>query len=418
MVLNNLRIVVVLSLILIVHSRIRFKTKTCKQKREVTVVYDAPSKDQRKQELSFFMVKVEYQRFIKTLRKYENEFCLKLSCVDVKFTSNRKWDKFMDFVKINDVQSKYIGDNYSDEFKDILQTFAIEDEGKKRRTLVFFSNRLLKQDIVDILYRIQTERNVIVILVSMFADIFTLKQFPRHLKFIAFYQVHKQLVDVIKNPNFNRFDFDKNLPSFKDRSCLENVNIILLISKHDSVMMLFTTMIINAISNYIRETLPNIQALVDTTTQDKRDNVDALSFITIYKLDFQNTTFSQINETGVLRGSRKNIFIEVDDQNVYARDDYSFNYKDNYQYKNNLGIFNMIKLLTDQSVFELYIIGFNQVFTFQRIVLDDLALLMISPQSRLLPPHVQSFHRMDTRNADVEHYMRSIVDVLSEEGCK
>jgi len=68
----------------------------------------------------------------------------------------------------------------------------------------------------EILYNLQMEKNVDVVIVTMHSyTINYLKQFPRHLKFTVSSDSEsilnsKNLLDVIKNPQFDRFEFEKN----------------------------------------------------------------------------------------------------------------------------------------------------------------------------------------------------------------
>jgi len=146
----KLHFVVVLCSILIVRGRIRSKMKTCEQKREVTVLFDALAKMDDGGFLEISTVEEERSNVIKTLRRHENKACFKLSIVNVRLSSpiKKNDNKFGD----GDSQTSYIDDNYNDDFKEILQNYEIEQSDSKRRTLVFFSNRLLKQDVIDILY--------------------------------------------------------------------------------------------------------------------------------------------------------------------------------------------------------------------------------------------------------------------------
>jgi len=97
--------------------------------------------------------------------------------------------------------------------KEYLQLFA--EKSTARRTLVLFYYFVGMED-REILYNLQMEKNVDVVIVTMHSyTIDYLKQFPRHLKFTVSSDSEsilnsKNLLDVIKNPQFDRFEFEKN----------------------------------------------------------------------------------------------------------------------------------------------------------------------------------------------------------------
>lgn len=199
---------------------------------------------------------------------------------------------------------------YHTQLKEFLQIYEIQKE--KKRTLVFFIERVLTKDIVDILYRLQNVKKVVVILVSLFQDVFELTQFPRNLKFLSSYGVYELLIDVIKKPTYNRFEFSKNLPSSKDRSCLKNVTVVLVADEGvlygqypEEFVKIFY---LNALINHNFEIL-NVRLLGDsTTTYDKR-----IHFLNKLDVDFRNKTslFDQIKESGVLAGNKTKVFLFI-----------------------------------------------------------------------------------------------------------
>jgi len=199
---------------------------------------------------------------------------------------------------------------------------------------------------------------------------------------MTFYQVHKQLVDVVKNPDYNRFQFDEVLPGYKDRSCLGKVKIILI----DSCKFV-NIMIINAISNYVRETF-NIQALNDFTT------CGDMSYITRYKFDSENPTFAQIKETGVLAGSENNIFISVgvDEKTMKLLEDNS-----------QIGITLSLRGLHEHA-------GSSRTSSTTYSSMEWELSMSFNQNGTFVPLY--------STDADVEGYMKFMADVLVDKGCK
>jgi len=119
-----------------------------------------------------------------------------------------------------------------DKLKEYLEIF---NDGIRwsPQTLVIFDREadIALCDIWDVLYELQTKKCMTVILVTQYTNVFSIKQVPRLLKFSVVSGVHwMKLIDVIKNPHFNRFEFDRNFPGFKDRSCLIQVKLIFIFS--------------------------------------------------------------------------------------------------------------------------------------------------------------------------------------------
>ena len=199
-------------------------------------------------------------------------------------------------------------------FKEFLQLYKIQKK-QKPKTLVVFIGHVLGQDIIDILHELETGQNVVVILVSQYPDIITLSQFPRHRKFLLAENVDELLIEVIKNPNYDRFEFKKFLPDYRDRSCLANVTVVLVVSAYHSasVMQYFwqrnNSLVVNLLSNYNAEIL-NIQTLLDTAYHHDvlQNNIHLFNHFPTYLMNFRAVSFARLTETGVLAGNETKIF--------------------------------------------------------------------------------------------------------------
>jgi len=257
-------VVISFSFISIIHSLMRFKLKNqCESKKEVTLVIDGMYIDN-----------------IKTIVTNLKEACVNIILVRLKpyGVVNVNSLNSIDLSFDHWLSQNVLYDDYH--LKEYLQLFA--EKSSTRRTLIVFS-WFLNDSHLKILYNLQMKKNV-VILVS-YPNILDIKQIPRHLKFVRLsngnynfkgrnYNLNG-LVDVIKNPKYNRFEFEK---SFKNRSCLENVKIVVVSYIHDYI---------SCIKNYNQESL-------DINTQDL--------------IDYENK-FTQLNKTIILKESKRKIFI-------------------------------------------------------------------------------------------------------------
>jgi len=113
-----------------------------------------------------------------------------------------------------------------------------------------------------------------VILVTRYTNVFSIKQVPRLLKFSVVSGVHwMKLIDVINNPHFNRFEFDRNPPGFKDRSCLRQVKLIFIFSNKIAIsnndILWFGVMSVEVIK-YYNEYVLDVHMLADPPKYYKR----------------------------------------------------------------------------------------------------------------------------------------------------
>ena len=234
MMVNKVYYVLILqSMIVVVQSRMRFKIiNRCERKNDVTILlnfhYDLPTRNKRESKAIF---NENHRKIIRTLIKDKDEACLDLSLVTISPVLNKY---SFDIFSGESITRQLKHRSHDTDLKEYLHFFDDTTQSQKKTTLAIFTADPLEQDHLDLLYRLQTEKNVAVIIVSLSADISHLEQFPPHLKFYVFYanyhdQVVKQIVDVIKNPNFDRFQFNKQIPNFRDRSCLQNVKNIILV---------------------------------------------------------------------------------------------------------------------------------------------------------------------------------------------
>jgi len=189
---------------------------------------------------------------------------------------------------------------------EFLQLFLneVKRESTKRKTLVYFRTGDLEQETVDILNQIQKEKNVNVVLVlSSNSNTVSKNGFPRHLTIYHFYPRQnkaylKKLVDLIRNTNFNRFEFDKHLSSVKDRVCLKNIKIIIVALDLNMLEEFVIEFFISTIKDNIDE-IPDIKLLIDSASYFEKD----LHMAYDYELDYRETSFTQINKTVVLKGT-------------------------------------------------------------------------------------------------------------------
>jgi len=193
----------------------------------------------------------------------------------------------------------YNSDSRNVDLKEYLELFADGTQSSRERTLVIFSGKTLEQDNLNILYKLQTENNVAVILVSFFDDISNLKHFSRHLKFYLFFGLYnelviEQLVDVIKNPIYDRNEFDKTLPSLKDRRCSEKVIVIPLLLRQFEISFWNEIMTATLKSKHHMREIPMVQPFI---YWDINNFVDLLN------------KHNQQNESGIKKGFKKIFFL-------------------------------------------------------------------------------------------------------------
>ena len=196
------------------------------------------------------------------------------------------------------------------DLREYLQLFADDTQSLSKRTLVIFSAiKYLKDipDILDILYKLQTENNVVVIIVFYgygYNIINYSQQFvPRHLTFFVYTGfctelIGKQIVDVIKNPNFNRFEFGKSLAGFKDRICWENVKGFL--ASFASIDYLLEKEKVDMAITSVESILPLIY---------RSDGNITLQILTIDGLyDDKISRFIPLHKTDVMKGTERKAF--------------------------------------------------------------------------------------------------------------
>lgn len=295
--------------IMIVQSRIKFKMKSCDHMRDVTILFDPfidVSTPAPVHHYDLYFPMLDVPKIYMLIRK---EACLKNVSL-VSFQPHAVINKLESPGAFLDIKFSHENELHNTHVKEFLQLYEIQEEEEKVRTLVFISKRTVRQDILDILYRLQTERKVVVIFVSMF-DIGSY-QFPRHLKLLISHNPPKQLVDVITNPSFNLLKFNKYLPTSKDRSCLKNVKFILVAEKMRNIQvvaMLNKLRYVNSLSNYSPEIL-NVQVLADS--QDRGDFQMKSVLLSIHRVDFKNLSFAQLNKTGIFKGNERKIFLFLD----------------------------------------------------------------------------------------------------------
>jgi len=195
-------VVILFSSISTIQSLMRFKLKNqCESKMDVTLVfYDLWWG-------YYGRTKVDY---IKTLVTNLKEACVNITLV--------KYVPYYDVVNVIDLSFEHWLSQdiryHNGYLREYLQLFA--EKSTTRRTLVLFSY-FFGMEYTEMVYNFQMEKNVDVII----ARFDTIEQFPRHLKFavtitaagqVTDYGVLnlKNLFDVIKNPKFDRFEFEKN----------------------------------------------------------------------------------------------------------------------------------------------------------------------------------------------------------------
>jgi len=159
---------------------------------------------------------------LKTLFKYDNKECLDLSFVKfspyriINVNNSRRVDTLLGYW----VDKPPLFKKYDEFLYEYLQQFLDKIQSPARRkTLVVFKYSL-SANIKDILGKLR-KKNVDVILVSP-GFIFNLPIIPNHLQLLnrpsssePLNVIYEQLVDVIKKPEFNRFEFNNYLPKSK-----------------------------------------------------------------------------------------------------------------------------------------------------------------------------------------------------------
>ena len=301
--------------ILAIECRVKFKTKACEKLRDVTFLYDCTFIKQVGDEFEIYFIEHWEYLNVGEMTKYGNEECFNVTFVNI--ISNINW-KELDFMNMYN-RWWWNPANRTDphtRLKESLQLYEIET--KTPRTLVFFSGRPLRNDIVDILYRLQDAKNTTVILASFYTDIFQLNQIPRHRRFMRAYS-NKPLIDVIKNPNFDRFEFSNHLPSIKeDRSCLKSLTVILMISINNTNSFNWMqsvarqAIIVNSLNNYNHEI--TVRKVIIMSNSNGESPLYIYSFLNNFQINFTNiSSLDQINETGILSGNNKKIFLFFDD---------------------------------------------------------------------------------------------------------
>jgi len=293
-------VAVILCSVLMVQSRIRFKmTKTCEHKRDVTFILLS----------SIYYSRHEIRPIIQRLLKYKDEACLNLSMVVPNKLEPENVNTLKSFDKLFILLKEEWPNILCRNLKDYLQLFLSDKIHKSPQTLVVFGDTSTHDhcDILDILYELQTGKNVAVILLSEFFGVFHLKQdFSRLLKFSRRDVDHEtKLINVIKNPNFDRFQFQKNLPEFKDRSCLQNAKLILVYSFVESqLLQLFVDYGVEEMKHYNKEAL-DVHLLSDVELKYSLNRHNNLYYISNYG----NMSYTDLMETGLLEGPKQKIFL-------------------------------------------------------------------------------------------------------------
>ena len=141
--------------ILAIECRVKFKTKECEKFRDVTFLYDSTFiKPVIGDEYEVYFIEHRGYLNIGEMTKYGNEECFNATFVNT--ISNINW-KELDFINMYSYNRWWRNQaNRTDphtRLKESLQLYEIET--KTPRTLVFFSGRPLRNDIVNILYRLQ-----------------------------------------------------------------------------------------------------------------------------------------------------------------------------------------------------------------------------------------------------------------------
>jgi len=282
-----------------------FKIKNkCDKKRDITLLFDTNSINLESGGIHLINdgLHMHYQ-IIKQLLIRKEEACLNLALASLSSYPKSRL-KVYNLRSVDTFFNMYHNDLHNVDLKEYLQLYADSTQSPRKRTLVIFNGHTLEQDNLDILNELQTENNITVIFVSLFDDISNLKQFRRHLKFHAYFgyyneQVIKQLVDVIKNPTFDRFEFDKTLPSLKDnKRCSKQVMVIPVLLNGGKLTLEFFIFnaimtVVMRIKHHIRE-IPMVQPLI--------------SWDLNYFVDLFNK-HNQQNESGIKEGFEKKLYL-------------------------------------------------------------------------------------------------------------
>lgn len=294
---NWIKLDVIFCSMILIRCRLRFKMKET-TKRNFTILSCKPSLEKT------FNNALRMRTTVNTFLKDETQLNLHLVTVSpyihVKVDNLQSVDTFLGHLQDS---------NYDDcaDLKEFLQLFG---DGNPQ-TLVFIG-RHIENDIAELFYRLQEEKNVDVIFVSVYTNIFNLKQFPRHLKFSLFTDIYHdqlsmQLKDVIANPNFNRFEFEKHLPGFKDRSCLTNLQIIPVISSQQFMVdVMYSNFVRKAVESikYYSQHILNVHPLLD-----KKLGYSPRPIPKHYILDFGKTSYAKLRESAVLDGAEPKVFL-------------------------------------------------------------------------------------------------------------
>ena len=272
--------------------------------------------NQNNREITLLMPAIAVKKYYKVLLRYKEQACsnftlVKLSSSMVKVQYPIKpIDESLGHWMDSDTNS----DIYA--LKEYLELFVDKWQSANRRTLVLFNWYVnIPKGIVDILLKLQNEQNVDVILVSPIPRLLELEQFPRHRKFLTIFDKDfkhalmdaNHLIDVIKNPDFNRFEFENALPNSKDRHCLENVKVFPIFSKTHRCFCDFinTVKFIVLMKDYNKKILITPLEDIATLTNWHSSN----SYYEYYKLDFNKATFIDLIKSGVLQGPKKKVFL-------------------------------------------------------------------------------------------------------------